>query len=333
MRRVEAADTSLLTYVARRATSAVAKLRIQNARRVGRFAGYGVGSEDSANLLIGAAIRRGEPFLAGRLGFHELDAIVTARGVRNRRDGSRMSRWLSVVRAEPSEWSGELVRCLHQVAGFFPTDVSMLERLAEVLVDAMSPSDILAVWFRRFEDDLMRKSAPSAVPILPRGLEPYYHSSPWTLALEGKRVLVIHPYEESIRSQFVVRDKLFGNKRVWPDCDLLTLKAVQSLAGGNGGFQSWFEALEYMKNCVDGIDYQVAIIGAGAYGLPLAAHVKRRGKMAIHMGGATQLLFGIAGKRWDERPEVANLYNPHWVRPSSSETPAAHKSVENGAYW
>ena len=48
------------------------------------------------------------------------------------------------------------------------------------------------------------------------------------------------------------------------------------------------------------IDFDVAIIGCGAYGFPLAAKLKQAGKQAIHLAGATQLLFGIKGKRWEE---------------------------------
>ena len=45
------------------------------------------------------------------------------------------------------------------------------------------------------------------------------------------------------------------------------------------------------------IEFDVAIIGCGAYGLPLAVEAKRMGKQAIHMGGATQVLFGIKVNR------------------------------------
>lgn len=51
---------------------------------------------------------------------------------------------------------------------------------------------------------------------------------------------------------------------------------------------------------MDAADYDVAIVGAGAYSLPLAAHARDAGHAAIQMSGATQLLFGIKGKRWDD---------------------------------
>ena len=50
-----------------------------------------------------------------------------------------------------------------------------------------------------------------------------------------------------------------------------------------------------MKSQMDQTDYDIALIGCGAYGFPLAAHAKRMGKQAIHMGGSLQLLFGIRG--------------------------------------
>jgi hypothetical protein len=84
---------------------------------------------------------------------------------------------------------------------------------------------------------------------------------------------------------------------------------------------------------MDAVDYDVCIIGAGAYGLPLGAHAKLRGKVAIHMGGATQILFGIKGRRWDHHEVIGRLYRDSWVRPRPSEIPRAAGSVEDGCYW
>ena len=82
-------------------------------------------------------------------------------------------------------------------------------------------------------------------------------------------------------------------------------------------------------------DFDVALIGCGCYGLPLAAHVKSLGKSAVHMGGALQLLFGIRGKRWDAAGDWVEqgLFNEHWVRPSDEETPQKSSGVEGGCYW
>lgn len=88
-----------------------------------------------------------------------------------------------------------------------------------------------------------------------------------------------------------------------------------------------------MEDKIDKIDFDIAIIGAGAYGLPLTAYCKEIGKQAVQMSGATQILFGIKGKRWDEHPYISKLYNEHWVRPMTSETPPEIEKVEGGSYW
>ena len=88
-----------------------------------------------------------------------------------------------------------------------------------------------------------------------------------------------------------------------------------------------------MKSQIDKIDFDIALIGCGAYGLPLAAHVKRAGKIGVHMGGCLQILFGIMGKRWDEHPIISKLYNDNWVRPSELEKPKSYLKVEDGCYW
>ena len=81
------------------------------------------------------------------------------------------------------------------------------------------------------------------------------------------------------------------------------------------------------------IDFDIAIIGCGAYGFVLGAALKDMGKAAIHLGGATQLLFGIRGKRWDDFGGVyTDMINDYWVRPSSDEITPTMQKVEGGCY-
>ena len=97
-----------------------------------------------------------------------------------------------------------------------------------------------------------------------------------------------------------------------------------------------FDALEWMYQEAMKIDFDVAIIGCGAYGFPLAAKLKQAGKQAIHLAGATQLLFGIKGKRWEEDKTfeyVQKFFNDSWVRPGESEKPKKSDVVEGGCYW
>ena len=218
-------------------------------------------------------------------------------------------------------------------AGFFPQETGLISRFSSLLLEdtlqmdccccsSWIPEDLASEFY---SDEILFGNL--------NDLEPYDYDFPWSKALEGKKVLVIHPFAKSIESQYARREKLWENQNVLPKFELKTIKAVQSIAGEPTPFKSWFEALDFMKTEMDTIDYDVAIIGCGAYGFHLAAHAKRTGHMAIHMGGATQILFGIKGKRWDALPAVCKFFNEYWIRPLSEETPQNNQKVENGCYW
>lgn len=175
-------------------------------------------------------------------------------------------------------------------------------------------------------------------------LYPFFVERPWTRALKNKKVLVVHPFEKTIKSQYARRECIFDNSEILPSYELKTFKAVQSNAGNNVPFKDWFESLKWMEDEIAKIDFDICILGCGAYGLPLAATIKRMGKKAIHMGGGSQLLFGIKGKRWDNDayhwknlPQLdtnySSLYNEYWVRPSQGEIPKDANKVEGACYW
>lgn len=215
-------------------------------------------------------------------------------------------------------------------SGFFPNDSQYLEPFYRRMILDMKYLDVLGVWLK---EDFFASVLKQANFVKLETLEPYDYEHPWSKALEGKKVLVIHPFEKTIQMQYKKRELLFSNKDVLPEFELTTLKAVQTIAGEQTDFETWFDALAYMERKIDQIDFDVAIIGCGAYGFPLAAYCKKIGKKAIHLGGATQILFGIKGKRWDDLPEVNKFYNEHWVRPLPEETPQQNKKVEGGCYW
>ena len=167
-------------------------------------------------------------------------------------------------------------------------------------------------------------------------LDPFWSEKPWTMGLEGKKVLVVHPFQETIIEQYGNRDNLFA-RPILPEFKLETVKAIQSL-GGYSSFSTWFDGLDYMKRQIASKEFDVCLIGAGAYGLPLAAYVKDLGKQAIHVGGSLQLYFGIRGKRWESKDynkiyDYSGLMNDAWVRPLPSDFPKNFRDVENGCYW
>lgn len=147
-------------------------------------------------------------------------------------------------------------------------------------------------------------------------------------------MLIISPFAETMEKQYAShRSDLYGEMSddILPEfAQLETIKAVQTIAGNRGQWSSWFEALEWMEGEIDKKDFDVALLGCGAYGFPLAAYIKSIGKQAIHVGGPLQLYFGIRGKRWTDMGFYSNIY---WTSPSESERPQNLKNVEGGCYW
>ena len=105
-------------------------------------------------------------------------------------------------------------------------------------------------------------------------LSPFFSDNPWSMALENKKILVIHPFSELIMSQFKKKNNLF-KKEILPDFKLITFKPVESLKGEKVKFKSWFDALENMKLSIDQIDFDIALVACGAYGLPLSFLAQR----------------------------------------------------------
>lgn len=224
-------------------------------------------------------------------------------------------------------------------AGFFPNDEKMIKKFSTCMCEAAKDADIQGIWYLLYEGYAVKHLLPKETLILEaRYLEPWFcPDNPWTKALEGKKVLVIHPFAETIRKQYAKRKEIFPqNEAYLPDFDLKVLKAVQTQAGERDArFANWFEALEYMHEQTRNIDFDVALIGCGAYGYPLASMIKKDGRQAIHLGGVLQVLFGIKGRRWDDDKisVVRDMYNEAWTYPDTTETPKDATKIEGGCYW
>lgn len=221
-------------------------------------------------------------------------------------------------------------------AGFFPNKTFLIEKYCKMMIEDSKQLDILATWFGK-ELLITRNNNNISLTGLQEA-EPWWQTNPWTRCLLHKKVLVVHPFAELIEVQYQKRKSLFQDERVLPDFELKTIKAVQSIGGQGGIYKNWFEALEWMKKEMDNTEYDIALIGCGAYGFCLAAHAKRNGKKAVHMAGALQLLFGIKGARW-ENPRYHpifnynSLFNQYWVKPDDKYKPKAAELVENSCYW
>ncbi len=286
----------------------------------------------AASDLIRQNLLGNKPVMIGRMGSTELSFILNHLFIR----GGLLKNIGNVVSGNPYFFSYKkgLVHDLNVISGFFPTTEKNLERFCEMYLADAPQIDMLGSWLN-YEKYLFPYMQPSCVRVQLEDLSPFNHLQPWSSALEGKKVLVVHPFEESIISQYKKKELLFANRDVLPPFELKTIKAVQSYANNKTLYKDWFEALDDMTEQIAHTDFDIAILGCGAYGMPLAARIKTMGKKAIHIGGAVQCLFGIKGKRW-EIPFYnyqEKFYNEHWIRPGESEKPVGAATVEGGTYW
>ena len=272
---------------------------------------------------IAELISRNAPLMVARLGSAELACL------RN---------YLEMKGRKKRGYSRKISSAMANNAGFFPVDDASLDTFSEMFLDHLKQIDIMGVWFNQYEDVICNTWCGDAELIDFDCLEPFRFADPWSSRLAGRKVLVVHPFVESIRKQYEEKRRLlFPSSDVLPEFELKTIRAVQSIGGSKVNFTTWFDAYDHMCDEMAKVDFDICIIGAGAYGLPLASFAKQLGKQAIHLGGVTQILFGIKGKRWERDPAyattTARLFNEHWVRPLDVETPANKDRIEKGCYW
>jgi hypothetical protein len=278
------------------------------------------------------------PCMIARFGSTELLCLKNYLSVKNNK-----GKYFDYIKGNVQAWWWEenIINQMQQWSGFFPANEEKIEQFCELMLHDIPEVDILGSWL--VDERLFEKELKNTQKVHLRLLEPYWAENHWSRALEGKKVLVVHPFAKDIELQYEKRELLFKNN-ILPSFQLTTIQAVQSLADERTEFKDWFEALDYMKAEIDKVDYDICLIGCGAYGFPLAAHVKRMGKKGFHYGGALQLLFGIRGKRWED-PNYgvkqwgipygfySNLMNEHWIRPGNTAMPKNAEVVEGACYW
>jgi len=204
------------------------------------------------------------------------------------------------------------------------------------MVNALAQVDLIPKWSKilpDFEKSLFANCCPKAQITNLQHLEPYFFDKPWTDYLEGKKVLVFSPFAISIIQNFLNLSKIWNNK-INPNFILKAFKypfalKIQPDSKYSTSEEIYQEFLKILKN----EDFDVGIFGTGYTSLLFAAECKKLGKTGIHLGGSTQILFGIKGQRWREIKEFQPFFNEHWTNPLPIELPDKRNLCEGGCYW
>ena len=287
-------------------------------------------SRTDTNKMIFNLIKSDEPFMVGRFGLTEVDTLIHYDNFSKMNSLEKLHEWSLTLRYPFSK--NCILNDIHRQSGFYPVTKKNIALFKEEMISSMKRVDLLASWVKG--ECRYQKYLPNTQVCKLDFIEPYLSENPWSEALEGLKVLIIHPSTDSIYDQYNQnRCNIFRDQKVLPKFELKLIKAPYTLPGESDDSSDWFEILDALTEETYQTDFDIALIGCGAYGFPLASRIKKLGKKSIHLGGATQIMFGIKGKRWDQRPVFMNLYNEFWKYPSINEKPQGYFGIDRGCYW
>ena len=280
-------------------------------------------------------VRNGTLFAAGKLGTSELEALCFYMTNRNP--------------PIKTQYPTRVIKNMTVNAGLFPATEEALDAWSNHMLKKVLPSiDIVVEWsMLKQENQILTMANPESTRIRLRSLEPYYESQikdRWTAALPSSAIVaVISPFSKTIKRQWEMRTEVWLINTIWPaDITIVPIQCGYAPTLTNEPQTSWPQDIltKGWVSAVVSIVQQAktakathAVIGCGALSLPIAAALKQQGITAIHTGGATQILFGIKGRRWDTHAIISTLYNDAWIYPHTDEIPPNANKVENGCYW
>lgn len=265
---------------------------------------------EAGNTWIREAIAAGKPAAIGGLGEPECRTLAAHLGLRQ---------FYKYTWAAPTYSEAELQR-----VGVFPPTDEIFWRFSELMLERLRSFDGCALASHNGESEIIRRQCPHARRFERRALDPYLFAQPWSTQLAGKRVLVIHPFGPSIRSQFARREKIWPTQpHLLPAFELELARSPYGFS--RSGFNDWFAMLDWFEKQIGMIHqrwrFDVALIGCGPAGVPLTATVKKLGAVGIHLGPSLPTLFGIRGAPTGEPSELQRFVNGEWVHPQESELP------------
>ena len=154
---------------------------------------------------------------------------------------------------------------------------------------------------------------------------------PWTKKLLGKKVLIISSHIDSFQTQM---KNGFDANVFSSEQEFVWYRSYQTSAG-NHVHSSWKETFDIMCNDISKLDFDIALLSCGGYGIPLCDYIKTSlKKSAIYIGGGLQLMFGVIGKRWENVDWLQSYLKQHnFIRPLDHEIPKNNQNVEGGCYW
>ena len=280
-----------------------------------------------SNAYIIKQIQSNTPFIISRLG--EPESYIT----------------YMYIQQHSIPYLSQMVQTLSNNAGIYANNKKELQSYCKHYNKALKNSCALAC-FENIRNHVQQLQEYFTVTytlhnIHSRSIEPFYVCKddvvPWTQHLLGKKVLLINPFVESFKQQLENKFQIFTHMPLFKEGQEFVFYKSFNTSASNHIHNNWEETFTIMCKDIEQLDFDIALLGCGGYGLPLCNFIKEKlHKSAIYIGGGLQLMFGVMGRRWENREDWKQIIKDNgctFIKPSESECiPNSHK-VENSCYW
>lgn len=284
--------------------------------------------------LLANAIDQKIGFSAGKAGFAE-QALLRYTTIRTEPDSLKKRAYETLLK----------YHCDY-MTGVFPSTPKFLNVFSEFLLENVKQLNALGLMGGKNEAQLLKSLEIKTALTHFQSMEPD-RSIPERTSLcylsqfEGKKILLISPYAEFIntRANADIYDSVWRtSKKKWFNPSIIDcLNIPYSYITATDTHKTYYNSLAlYQTICgqISDRDFDVALIGAGALGMPFANYIKSLGKVGISLGGHLQIIFGVAGARWRRDPEWQKHFNTDWVDvPPSYHPKDKNNLTDQGAYW
>lgn len=230
-------------------------------------------------------------------------------------------------------------------AGVFPDSDEFVTQCGSAFMTSLAQMDFLAAHHSPLVDRVLERldRRPSVIgfnDLEPNRSLPYEPMDCYLPDLQDRRVLIITTpadllVQRAIPDIFTAVWKSTGCPWFYPaSVEALSFTSVFD-PSVREKFDSSLELESSICRDLARRDFDIALVGASAMGIPIVRHVKEMGKVGLSLGGHLQVLFGVQGRRWRDDPDWQRDYwNPSWLdMPTETYPRRGGWVVDDGAYW
>lgn len=294
-------------------------------------------SPERATFLdhVRTACATGRPMAVGKLGFSE-QMWAGLHAALSERTGARQRRAILLTTAFHA--------C--RQSGVFPRTLDFVQEFSRWYADSVAQVDAAGVNQGSVSAAALTRLDPSALVLPADGIEPD-RSSPFEAgndyldSMRGKRILIVSSAARILadRATPEVFESVWQKvQRPWflpGSVESLEFPYIYS-SRTEAQYTDIRSLHESIVREMSQREFDIALIGAAALGVPLAAAAKRMGKVGISLGGHLQALFGAGGRRWMNDPYWQSTHmNRAWITlPAPDGIPQEFgEGPDDGAYW